>query len=163
MLLIQIRTIECIVVQIQMNWKRYENLLIVGENSLVQLGTELPNIIPVCFRYSFQGCAMHVYKNVHCSTMLFLVHLLINSQVLKGVLKLLFILEKKWFWYMKINVYHLQYSLLHQVYKYLKANTFNDQGTNPSWIEQITRHLSWKGLWAVYGSWKRDVCLLLFF
>lgn len=64
---------------------------------------------------------------------------------------------------MKINVYHLQYSLLHQVYKYLKANTFNDQGTNPNWIEQITRHLSWKGLWAVYGSWKRDVCLLLFF
>lgn len=30
-----------------------------------------------------------------------------------------------------MNVYHLQYSFLHQVYKYLKANTFNDQGTNP--------------------------------
>lgn len=33
---------------------------------------------------------------------------------------------------MKMNVYHLQYSLLHQDYKYLKANTFNDQGTNPN-------------------------------
>lgn len=61
-----------------------------------------------------------------------------------------------------MNVFHLLYSLLHQVYKYLKANTFNDQGTDPTSIEQITIHLSLRGRWTVYGSWKRDVCLLCF-
>lgn len=45
-----------------------------------------------------------------------------------------------------MNVFHLQYSLFHQVYKYLKANTFNDQGTDPTSMEEITIHLFQRGL-----------------
>lgn len=67
--------------------------------------------------------------------MLFLSYLIICSQIGKGVQK------KKSALIRKINVFPLQYSLLYQVYKYLKANTFNDQGIDPALIKQIIMYL----------------------
>lgn len=45
-----------------------------------------------------------------------------------------------------MNVFLLQYSLIHQVYKYLKANMFNDQGIDPTLIEKIATRLPQRGI-----------------
>lgn len=71
--------------------------------------------------------------------MLCMGHLLIHNGVLKGV-------EKKLALIRKMNVFLLQYSLIHQVYKYLKANMFNDQGIDPTLIEKIATRLPQRGI-----------------